>query len=738
MDGRRRAVFVGVNQCPRESKIVDLRYAEADAIAMRDLLTEETTGTFDPADVVLLTGRDATSAAVKQALRSAAMDSEPADILFVFFAGHGVLPPWQPGGDPFLAMTDTSMDEFSLEPERGLRMGFLRRDVFEIAEGSSFLVLDCCHAGGFTDSERMRAASGSLQHAIGDIYLRQLNRHSALLACPKDQSTRERDDLRQGVFTHYLLRGLTGGAAGPDGSVTFEQLASFIASQGLHPPPGLFVHGWGRTCVLTNPGLRVAATATPGFVASSAADMRIVSSGNALDRFVGPLIRLLDRAFRQGHWPLPDGPGAIRSRLELIRFVTGATMAGLVALGSSTVEVEAATDTAGIADLPDVLGAVGEHIASNRHGSLGYQCHLDPGGVVLAVPVAQAENGQTACLVVVNPDDHFLAVGEPLATLLRALWCMQPTEDALFAEFKVLTALRQTYGRLPLNLYHYGLQAYSQLINSLVMVFEPVMSLGPRVNQIGVHTWEALARRHESDRRAPLELLEVAHAWGDQFIIERDRALATKAILSYAFAHNRSVYQHDTPAPISINVAVRSLINDTYADAVGAAISEAGMGPHSVTLEISERDPIAPRGDEVWAPSAATYFQSRLSALAQRLRVNFAVDDFGVGYASLDRLATFHLTQIKVDRAILHHPLALDELDLVVRVAEDAVRRQKAFMPRTVVVEGFDEHAPISLRDIYMRGIRYVQGYITEAPASTTLRPLSQDLRTRIAAQLEG
>ena len=102
MDGRRRGVFVGVNHCPRESKIVDLRYAEDDAVAMRDVLTDKTTGTFDPADVILLTGRDATTTTVKHALRTAALESEPSDILFVFFAGHGVLVPWHRGGDPFL------------------------------------------------------------------------------------------------------------------------------------------------------------------------------------------------------------------------------------------------------------------------------------------------------------------------------------------------------------------------------------------------------------------------------------------------------------------------------------------------------------------------------------------------------------------------------------------------------------------------------------------------------------
>ena len=60
------------------------------------------------------------------------------------------------------------------------------------------------------------------------------------------------------------------------------------------------------------------------------------------------------------------------------------------------------------------------------------------------------------------------------------------------------------------------------------------------------------------------------------------------------------------------------------------------------------------------APHA--YFHNRLAAIARDVGVAFAVDDFGEGYASLSRMAELPLTQIKVDRAILHHPLAAKEL----------------------------------------------------------------------------
>ncbi|MGE5829053.1 MAG: EAL domain-containing protein [Micromonosporaceae bacterium] len=733
MDGRRRGVFIGVNHCPREPNITALRFAERDAVAVRDVLADPTIGTFDPADTVLLTGAAATAAAVKAALRSAALECGPSDVLLVYFAGHGVLPPWHPAGDPYLATSDTALAQFELNPELGLRMGFLRRDVFEVAAGSSFLVLDCCHAGGFADGERSAGRNRTLEHALDEIYARQLSRHSALLACPKDGRARERADLGHGVFTHHVLAALRGAAAGADGGVTFDELGAYLARQNLQPPPGFFLHGWGRTTVLTRPGRTAAVPApAPGPPGPTAT---IEPLGSPLDGSVGPLVRLLGRAFREGRWPTPQrqpGPPTPELMVDLIRYAVEASGAALVAFAPQTHRIEAASGTFDAVELGGIVAELGRQAAAARRDKLGHVYAEQGGRQTLAVPLAHHNGDRVDCLIAVNPARTLFDMGEPLATALQALWRCATVHDALLAEVEVLTALRRAYGRLPLPIYHYCFDLYRQLVGTVVMVFEPVISLSTNPAFIGVHSWEALARRSETDRHAPVHLLEAAHVWGDQFIIERDRTLATRAILSYADAHAASSWGHGAPSPVSINVAVRSLLNDAYAETVDEARKAAGLGPSKVTLEISERDPIAPGPGEVWLPSAIAYFQARLEALARRLRVHFAMDDFGVGYSSLDRLSMLTLTQIKVDRAILHHDLVLDELSLVVKVAERAVGA-----PRAVVVEGFDDQAPVALRDIHQRGIEYVQGYITDVTASPRLQPLTEERRERIAAMLE-
>lgn len=739
--GRMRGVFVGVNECPIDNRIRDLEWAENDATDVCSILTEPDIGTLRKEDATLLLGHAANAADIKEILRSIAFESGPDDVLFVYFAGHGLLSPWSPGDEPYLVTSDFSIEGLKRDPDRGLRMGFLRRDVFGVAPCSSFLVLDCCHAGGFADAERTVASDRSLRHAFDEFYARQLSRHSALLACPTNATTRERADLRHGVFTFHLLAGLEGAAAGADGTVTFEGLAGYVAALDLDPKPGLFVHGFGRTTVLTRPRPKGPATQSVHLVLEPLTPpSEIVTLANPLDDAVDPLLRLVQVAFRGNQWPPLRGRHAdsASAQVALVQSALDATAAAVVNFGSDTFDIAAVSGRFERDGLPGVLTQLSRRVGEDGGANLGYICSEQSRYRTLAVPVAFERDNRVVCVVALDPARALLAMGEPLATVVRALWRADQRHDGLLAELGVLTALRGYFGRLPLAVFNYAFNIYRQLLSSIIMVFEPVMSLSTNPAMVGVHSWEALARRQADDRAAPRDLLEAAHVWGDQFVVERDRVIARQAILAYAQAHSRGTGRHGVPDPVSINVAVRSLLRDEYADAVEAAIEEAGLGPHKVTLEISERDAIAPSKDEVWLPNPIRYFQERLGVLGRRLRVNFAVDDFGVGHASLDRLAKLTLAQIKVDREILHHPLALAELSLVVNMAEQVLPGANDGSVRPVIVEGFDDESPVRLRDIYRCGIRYVQGYITERPASPELHSLRQDVRERVAAEVRS
>ena len=739
MAGRQFLILVGVNTAGSSAKVPPLSYAEADAKALYDTLTDEITGTFDREDSQLLLGSQATTRAVKTALRTAAINATPSDVLFVYFAGHALLPDSPPYDDPYLLTSDLDVDEIRHNPDSGLRMSFVRRDVFEVVPGSSFLILDCCHAGGFAEIGRREpsARPTTLLDAVERIYERLPARQSALFACPPKRSARESRELGHGVLTHSILQALNGEAAAADGSVKFDQLVGYVCDQDISPRPGFFTQGWGSGTVVTRPGVRHSRLASQPTSLDRRIDrLALTPCTTPMDASLSTLEQLLDRLFSAERRPHAsrDSTGETPV-LEHLREAVEARGVAEVSVSSSQLEIlgvhgDLKRDeiTSFVRQLIAKASRSGEaaigHVGTSLSGErrlLGVQGPLDARGRILVfadVPAALLDLGELLAVT--------LGAAKPALTKL-------PKVDA---EVAVITALRERFGRVPVRLYRRCLAAYREALESVTMVFEPVISLSGVPSTLGIYSWEALARRTVDARSAPVNLLEAAASWSDEFLVVRDTVLATKAIAGYAAAHRDGAWRHDGPKPVSINVSVRALLKTPYVAALQEAISDAGLGDFGVTLEISERDAIAPYPGEAewWKPDANRYFQSRLRDIVKRLRVNFAIDDFGVGHASLDRVASFAATQIKVDRAILSHPLALDELDLVVKLANDASSSDGLPQQRIVVVEGFDSESPIPLYELYAHGIRYVQGYIAEEPASQQLRPLSQDLRNRIAS----
>ncbi|NMO51175.1 EAL domain-containing protein [Actinoplanes sp. TBRC 11911] len=424
---------------------------------------------------------------------------------------------------------------------------------------------------------------------------------------------------------------------------------------------------------------------------------------NPLERF-GPLIERLARVTR------PDA-AHLRAALSAEAVaILERTPSGFTTIDATPgFDSEPSRDLLGARDCLDRLWT-GHHAWDARRSLLSVPLHREPGKVVL--------------LAVRNPAS---GMGEPLARILQTLWRTrgEPHDDI---EIQVLTDLRRDF-RLPVRLYERYRRLQRAAIESLSIVFQPIVSLGKIAGHVGVHSFEALARRAPLDAGAPVGLLNAAHVWGDDLVVERDEIIVAKALSAYASAHRSGPW--DIPKPVSVNVSVRSLLSDAYLGSLREALASTGL--RQVTLEISEQDPIRPRRDEIWDAEPHAYFHERLQHLARETGVAFAVDDFGSDYASVSRMAELPLTQIKVDRRVLHHPTALAEL----RFVEEIARHRRDRAARTVVVEGVDDLSPITLKQIYAVPIRHVQGYLAQQGAPS-LHELKADVREDIAARVRG
>jgi diguanylate cyclase (GGDEF)-like protein/PAS domain S-box-containing protein len=93
---------------------------------------------------------------------------------------------------------------------------------------------------------------------------------------------------------------------------------------------------------------------------------------------------------------------------------------------------------------------------------------------------------------------------------------------------------------------------------------------------------------------------------------------------------------------VSVNISARQLDEEDFVDEVSTVLSETGLDPASLTLEITETALMRDAG-------AAARRLGELKALGVRI----AIDDFGTGYSSLAYLRQFPVDAIKIDRSFI-------------------------------------------------------------------------------------
>jgi EAL domain-containing protein (putative c-di-GMP-specific phosphodiesterase class I) len=108
------------------------------------------------------------------------------------------------------------------------------------------------------------------------------------------------------------------------------------------------------------------------------------------------------------------------------------------------------------------------------------------------------------------------------------------------------------------------------------------------------------------------------------------------------------------PIALSVNVSARQLESPAFVDDVIAALSDAGLEPQDLVLEVTETAVLENHAAAVGA----------LTVLAER-GVRIAIDDFGTGYATLTYLKQWPVDIIKIDRSFIAG-LGIDEHDTAI------------------------------------------------------------------------
>ena len=169
--------------------------------------------------------------------------------------------------------------------------------------------------------------------------------------------------------------------------------------------------------------------------------------------------------------------------------------------------------------------------------------------------------------------------------------------------------------------------------DELVLHYQPKIDLATGA----VHSVEALLRWQHPRRGllGPGEFIGIAEQSG---LI----GPLTEWVLRRALADHRDWTAAGVHWPVSVNVSARNLEAADFPALVTRVLEDSDATAHDLNLELTET---ALAGD-------APIVVDSVSALAAR-GIRVAVDDFGTGYASLVRLRSLAVSEVKIDRAFV-------------------------------------------------------------------------------------
>ena len=216
------ALFVGI------AKYRQLRHLSKTTIDARDLHDLLADSGYPEMNRALLLDGEATKAAISDRLDWLARRAGPDDTVLVFFSGHGAqrIGGFEPG--EYLCPLET--DWYNL---RGTAISDeeFSTALQAINAGRMAVFLDACHSGGVgaPRDAGIQVKSGLSESA----YLRlTAGRGRVVIAsCRPDEESWELSGMRNGLFTHYMLEGLRGAAAGPDGVVRILDLFHYVSQK---------------------------------------------------------------------------------------------------------------------------------------------------------------------------------------------------------------------------------------------------------------------------------------------------------------------------------------------------------------------------------------------------------------------------------------------------------------------------------------------------------------------------
>ncbi|MBR0825687.1 EAL domain-containing protein [Bradyrhizobium manausense] len=150
---------------------------------------------------------------------------------------------------------------------------------------------------------------------------------------------------------------------------------------------------------------------------------------------------------------------------------------------------------------------------------------------------------------------------------------------------------------------------------------------------------------------------------------------------------------------VAVNLSPAQFRGATLFDVILCVLVETGLSPHRLELEVTESMLLQDREENLL-----------LFRQLKNIGVSIALDDFGIGYASLGSVVSFPFSKVKIDRSFTR--------DLLQKPASKAVVASIMTLARGLDVQVTAEGVEASEQLEYLRdqGVDLIQGYLLGKP----------------------
>lgn len=204
------AVLVGV---ARYNHMKSLKYTDDDAYRMFAFLKSPEGGALADDQIRILIDEDATKENILKSIEKTFSKAGPNDVIFFYFSGHGLKGAFLP----------IDYDGNNNRVEHAEIMEVLDRSQAK----SKVVIADACHSGS------LHGAKGATAQSVIETYYDAFSRSAGgtilMMSSKAEETSIENNGLRQGIFSHFLIRGLKGAADNDENKlVTINELFEYV------------------------------------------------------------------------------------------------------------------------------------------------------------------------------------------------------------------------------------------------------------------------------------------------------------------------------------------------------------------------------------------------------------------------------------------------------------------------------------------------------------------------------